>query len=172
MPAVNSALQQHGNKGLQQNQQPPVNANPNVNNVAPVPPPNNPQQSAVTTALAPNNPGMNQPQQHPNVNQNINGGSGPGFPVPQMAQGPVNGTNNNKIPTSVPGQAQTAVPTTCRLTGCGKPVYTDTTHNHASEYCSKRHRELVFLSDYLLRWRPRSSDLPPLPEIVILSTPI
>jgi hypothetical protein len=125
----------------QQQQQPPTNVNLNVNNVSPVPPSNVPQQPMVATTLAPNSPNPNLPQQKTNVNQNLNGPSGPGFPVPQSAQGPANGTNNNAMPTSVQGQVQAAIPTTCRLKGCGKSVYTDTTSNHASEYCSKRHRE-------------------------------
>jgi len=116
LPGVAAALQQPGHKNTQQPQQPPTNVNLNANNAAPVPPSNFPQQST----LAPNNPNANLPQQ--------SGGPGPG-------------ANNNAIPTSVPGQVQTAMPTTCRLTGCGNPVYTDATYNHTSEYCSKRHRE-------------------------------
>ena len=102
--------------------------------MAPVPPANVPQQSTIATNLLPNNPNVNQPQQGTNVN---------GIPgtVPQNTQGPTNGTYNNAVQASVPGQAQPTTPAICRLTGCGKPVYTDATFNHASEYCSKRHRE-------------------------------
>ena len=135
--AVASLQQQNQN----QPQQPPNNVNLTVNNVAPVPPPNVPQQPTVATTKAPNNQNANPPQQKTTANQNVNGGYGPGLPVPQNAQGPVNGINNNGIPTSAPGQIQTAMPATCRLMGCGNPVYTDAMSNYASEYCSKRHRE-------------------------------
>lgn len=128
---------------FQQGQNPPQQPLPNVNtnSLPPVPPSSVPQQSTVAAALAPNNLGASQSQPK-NVNQSVNGGSGPGLPTPQNIQGPTNGVNNTTIPTSAPGKVQaTATPTLCRLAGCTKPVYTDATSNNASEYCSKRHRE-------------------------------
>lgn len=140
LPSLTTVLQQQGQN--QPQQQPPLpNVNSNTNNIPPVPPSSVPQQSTVATTLAPNNQNASLPKQK-NVNQSGNGGSGLGLPVPQNPQGPTNGTNNNPIPSSVLGQAHgTATPTTCRLTGCTNPVYSDVTYNHVSEYCSKRHRK-------------------------------
>lgn len=136
LPTLASALQQQGQSQPQQQQQPTPNANLNAINTAPVPHSGVPQQPT----LAPTNPNANLPQ-HKNINQNVNGGSGPGFPA-QNVQVPANGINNALVPTSAPGQAQPpTIPTICRLTGCAKPVYTDANSNHASEYCSMRHRE-------------------------------
>ncbi|KAF9648841.1 hypothetical protein BDM02DRAFT_3114857 [Thelephora ganbajun] len=137
IPAVVAALQQGSNQPQQQ-KQPPTNASLNVSNV-PVPPSNTSRQFTVVTTLAPNNPHPKLPQQKTNVNQNTNGMGGPG--VPQNAHGPTSGINNHAVPNSGLSQLQTATPTTCRLTGCGKPVYMDATSNQVSEYCSKRHRE-------------------------------
>lgn len=137
LPTLVAVLQQQGPNQPQQQQQPPLNANLNVNGATPAPPSNTPQQPKTATTPAPGKSNANPPQQT-NVNQGTNGGSGPGFPVPQNVQGPINGTNN----TATPGQVQAAiVPTTCSFAGCTKPVYTDPTSNHPSEYCSRRHRE-------------------------------
>lgn len=134
LPAVVASLQQQGQgQNPPQQPQPSPSVNLNVNNVIPSPPSNVPQRStaAITNANA------NPPQQN-STGQNA---SGPGLPAPQVSQVPANGIKNAAIPAPAPGQAQPAVPTTCRLTGCSKPVYADPTSNHPSEYCSKRHRE-------------------------------
>ncbi|KAF9790460.1 hypothetical protein BJ322DRAFT_1036609 [Thelephora terrestris] len=137
LPALVAALQQQGQSQPQQQQQPPPGAGLNTNNVIIVPPTNVPQQPMAATTFVPNNANKNQPRQ-----TNVGQGIGPGFPVPSNAQGPVNGTNMTMVPTSAPARVRAASLTSnCRLAGCGKPVHTDPTSNHASEYCSNRHRE-------------------------------
>jgi hypothetical protein len=137
LPALTTAFQQPGNNQPQQ-QQPSASVSLNVNNAPPVPPSNTQQQPTVATALTLNIPNQNPPQQKASVNQNVNGGTGSGLPPPLNAQGAAQGTNNATVPTQLPNAITSS---TCRLTGCTKPVYTDPTFNHASEYCSKRHRE-------------------------------
>ena len=137
LPALAAAFQQPGNNPPQQ-QQPPASVNLSVNNVSPVPPSSTSQQPTVATSLTSSTPNQNPPQQKASVNQNVNGGTGSGLPPPQNAQGAAQGVNSAAVPTQLPTAITSS---TCRLTGCTKPVYTDPASNHASEYCSKRHRE-------------------------------
>jgi len=64
------------------------------------------------------------------------------------AGGHGNGNWDPSDPNNFPSQQSTwpKSSSTCRLNGCENPVFVDPVTRRAGEYCSKRHRESVFLS--------------------------
>jgi len=77
-----------------------------------------------------------------NPNQLQGEGQNTGGPPTGTSGGHGNGSiDPNQLSSKRPTSTASGSSATCRLNGCDKPVFTDPTTGHRSEYCSQKHRE-------------------------------